>query len=72
MLDLNDHVLEYVDAYLHDLLSAEDARLLEKHCAGCKICQVGFGGSPSAICGPTNVAGGRGPGVANSSHPGRR
>jgi len=40
MLDANDHVLDYVDAYLHDLLTAQDAGTLEKHCAGCKICQA--------------------------------
>jgi alpha-2-macroglobulin-like protein len=40
MLDPNDHVLDYVDAYLHDLLTAADAETLEKHCAGCNICQV--------------------------------
>ena len=40
MLDPNDHVLDYVDAYLHDLLTAVDAETLEKHCAACKICQV--------------------------------
>ena len=40
MLDPNDHVLDHVDAYLHDLLTAKDAQTLEQHCAGCKICQV--------------------------------
>ena len=40
MLDPNDHVLEQVNAYLHDLLTAEDGRTLEKHCVACKICQV--------------------------------
>ena len=40
MLDPNDHVLDYVDAYLHDLLTAADAATLEQHSAGCKICQV--------------------------------
>ncbi len=40
MLNPHNHVLEYVDAYLHDLLPAADAKALEKHCATCKICQV--------------------------------
>ena len=41
MLDPNDHVLDYVDAYLHDLLTAERRRDPgERHCATCKICQV--------------------------------
>ncbi len=40
MLDPNDHVLDYVDAYLHELLSREDARTLEKHCTTCRICQA--------------------------------
>ncbi len=40
MLHANDHVLEQVDAYLHDLLTAKDAETLERHCAECRICQV--------------------------------
>ena len=40
MFDPNDHVLDYVDAYLHDLLTGADAATLERHCARCKICQV--------------------------------
>ncbi|MHB9045266.1 MAG: MG2 domain-containing protein [Pirellulales bacterium] len=40
MLDPSDHVLDYVDAYLHELLTAKDARTVQSHCAECKICQV--------------------------------
>ena len=40
MLEPYDHVLEYVDAYLHNLLSAGKAARLEEHCATCKICKV--------------------------------
>lgn len=40
MLDPNDHVLDYVDAYLHEALSEEEEAQLERHCQGCKICQV--------------------------------
>ena len=36
MFDPNDHVLNYVDAYLHDLLTVADAETMEKHCATCK------------------------------------
>ncbi|HJN11718.1 MAG TPA: alpha-2-macroglobulin family protein [Pirellulaceae bacterium] len=34
----NDHVLEYVDTYLHTALDEDDARFVEEHCDGCSIC----------------------------------
>jgi type II secretory pathway pseudopilin PulG len=40
MLSPHDHVLDYVDAYLHEVLSAEDARVVSRHCESCPICQV--------------------------------
>lgn len=40
MLDPNDHVIEYVDAYLHKALSSYDAQTIEQHCQRCPICQV--------------------------------
>ena len=43
MLNPNEHVLEYVDAYLHELLPAADAEALKRHCSACKICQVALG-----------------------------
>ena len=40
MLSPGDHVLEYVDAYLHEALSRHEARYVEQHCESCRICQV--------------------------------
>ncbi len=40
MLSQDDHVLDRVDAYLHDVLPSADAQRVEKHCAACPICQV--------------------------------
>ncbi len=40
MLSPNQHVLDYVDAYLHDALSAEEAQIVARHCESCPICQV--------------------------------
>src|SRR5438105_3946401 len=40
MLKPNDHVLEYVDGYLHDVLSTADRDRLEQHLESCRICQV--------------------------------
>ncbi|MHC4178703.1 MAG: anti-sigma factor family protein, partial [Planctomycetota bacterium] len=40
MLSPNQHVLDYVDAYLHEALSAEDAEIVSRHCESCRICQV--------------------------------
>ena len=36
----DDHVVDYVDAYLHDVLSHDDSRYVEGHCEECRICQV--------------------------------
>lgn len=36
----NDHMLNYVDAYLHDALDPEEASIVERHCAECPICKV--------------------------------
>ena len=40
MLKPNDHVLDYVDGYLHDVLSTADRDRLEQHLESCRICQV--------------------------------
>jgi len=41
MINPDDHVLEYVDAYLHDaLLSPRDAEQVAAHCEACPICRV--------------------------------
>ncbi len=40
MLSLGDHVVEYVDAYLHDALSSRDARYVAQHVKTCRVCQV--------------------------------
>lgn len=37
---MTEHVLDYVDDYLYDLLSPRDAELLEAHCERCRICKV--------------------------------
>jgi hypothetical protein len=39
MLNPFDHVGDYVDDYLHEMLSAGDARNLEEHCIVCPQCQ---------------------------------
>jgi type II secretory pathway pseudopilin PulG len=40
MLRPDDHVLDYVDGYLHETLSARDRDTLLKHVQLCPICQV--------------------------------
>lgn len=41
MINPDEHVLEYVDAYLHDaLLSPRDAAQVAAHCEVCPICHV--------------------------------
>ena len=40
MIEQNQHVLEYVDDYFHDVLSSRDAEMVRTHCADCRICQV--------------------------------
>lgn len=40
MLTATDHVLEFVDDYLHDVLTPADAATLEGHCETCPICKV--------------------------------
>ena len=41
MINPDDHVLEYVDAYVHDaLLSPRDAEQVAAHCEACPICRV--------------------------------
>jgi len=40
MLRDHDHVLEYVDAYLHEVLSPLDAEIVEQHCDRCPVCKV--------------------------------
>ena len=38
MLNPSEHVLDYVDDYLHEALSADNAEAVEQHCEGCSIC----------------------------------
>jgi hypothetical protein len=40
MLAPNEHVLEYVDAYLHEALSEADRETVRRHCDECRICQA--------------------------------
>lgn len=40
MFQPEDHVVDHVDAYLHDVLSADDARYVERHCQECRVCGV--------------------------------
>ena len=40
MIDRNEHVLDFVDDYLHGILSPEDTAAVESHCESCPICQV--------------------------------
>jgi uncharacterized protein YfaS (alpha-2-macroglobulin family) len=40
MINPDDHVLEYVDACLHDALSRQDKEQVLAHCAACPICRV--------------------------------
>jgi hypothetical protein len=39
MLDHNDHVVAFVDDYLHDVLEPYDAAYVERHCEECRICK---------------------------------
>ncbi len=36
----DDHVLQYVDAYLHDVLHPSEKRQVAEHCEVCPICRV--------------------------------
>ncbi|MEE9602211.1 MAG: MG2 domain-containing protein, partial [Thermoguttaceae bacterium] len=40
MLISDGHVLEFVDAYLHDALSKPDTERVRRHCEKCPICKV--------------------------------
>ena len=40
MLKPNDHVLDYVDSYLHDVLDDVDAEIVQRHAESCRICKV--------------------------------
>ena len=41
MINPDDHVLEYVDAWLHDaLLSPGDRERVAAHCEACPICRA--------------------------------
>lgn len=40
MPDVNDHVRNLVDDYLHDLLEPADAARVERHCADCPSCRA--------------------------------
>jgi type II secretory pathway pseudopilin PulG len=40
MINPDEHVLEYVDACLHEVLSAPDKEQVAAHCRACAICRV--------------------------------
>jgi hypothetical protein len=40
MIPPNEHVLEYVDDYLHEALEPAEAATLEGHCEACRICKT--------------------------------
>ena len=40
MLDHADHVVAFVDDYLHKALSSMDAVYVERHCDSCRICKL--------------------------------
>ncbi len=40
MFSPGDHVVDHVDAYLHDALSHGEADYVHKHCQTCRVCQV--------------------------------
>jgi hypothetical protein len=40
MQPFNDHMLEFVDAFVHDTLEPAQAAVVEEHCAHCPICRV--------------------------------
>src|SRR5438105_5005030 len=40
MLDHQDHVVAFVDDYLHDVLNGYDAAYVERHCETCRICKL--------------------------------
>jgi uncharacterized protein YfaS (alpha-2-macroglobulin family) len=40
MISHGDHVVQYVDDYLHELLTDEDAAYVQSHVERCAICQV--------------------------------
>jgi uncharacterized protein YfaS (alpha-2-macroglobulin family) len=40
MLDHNDHVVAFVDDFLHEALESADAAYVERHCDSCRICKL--------------------------------
>jgi type II secretory pathway pseudopilin PulG len=40
MMKPDDHALDFVDDYLHDVLAPADAACVEQHCERCRICKV--------------------------------
>ena len=40
MLNPQEHVLDYVDDFLHQALAPVDADIVEEHCERCSICQA--------------------------------
>ena len=40
MIKQDDHVIDFVDDYLHDVLDSRDAAYVEQHCEQCRICKV--------------------------------
>ena len=48
MLFPGDHVVEYVDAYLHDALPRHEAQYVAKHVKTCRVCHKARHTSSSA------------------------
>ena len=40
MLEHDEHVVNFVDDYLHEVLPSQDAKYVEQHCEECPICRV--------------------------------
>jgi hypothetical protein len=40
MFKPDDHVLDHVDDYLHDVLATDETAFVERHCESCPICKV--------------------------------
>src|SRR5437667_8291369 len=51
MLNPFDHVANYVDDYLHDMVSAAEARTVEEHCRTCPNCQAALAEARKRLAG---------------------
>jgi hypothetical protein len=40
MIPRNDHVLEHIDEYVHEVLERDDTEAVERHCADCASCRT--------------------------------